>query len=164
MNANAIPRRTFQLRPLIFFILITLGVGLFGGLLGGMVGYDVLTKPPLTPSASTFSAVWTVLYIMTGIAAYMVYNANDIDSGRVLRLYLLQLLFNALWPLLFFRFGWRLFSFFWMLILILLVSLVLAGFKDIRKSAYWLMIPYFLWLLFITYVNLGFYLLNRVTG
>ena len=45
--------------------------------------------------------------------------------------------------------------------LIALVSLVMAGFRYIRKTAYWLILPYFIWLIYAAYLNLGFYLLNR---
>lgn len=160
MNATALPRRTLHYKALIFFLAITLGAGFLGGLLGG-TGFDNLTKPAFTPPAAVFPVVWTILYIMMGTAAYLVWNVNDIDGGRVLRLYFLQLFFNMLWPIFFFRFNWRLFSFFWLLILIALVSLVLTGFKYIRKSAYLLMLPYFVWLIYAAYLNFGFYLLNK---
>ncbi|MDD2361981.1 MAG: tryptophan-rich sensory protein [Oscillospiraceae bacterium] len=161
MNATVLPRRAFQFKALIFFTLFTLGVGLLGGLIGGTSQFTELEKPPLTCSATAFPFIWTFLYIIIGVAAYLVWNANDIDGGRVLRLYFVQLLLNFLWPLIFLRFQWRLFAFFWMLILIAIVSLVLTGFKYIRKFAYWLTIPYFFWLLYLAYLNLGFYLLNR---
>lgn len=161
MNVTALPRRTFHFKALAFFVLLTIGMGFLGGLLGGSSGFEKLKMPLFTPSSATFTIVWAVLYTMMGIAAYLVWNANDIDSGRVLRLYLLQLLFNSLWPIFFFRLQWRLFGFFWLLVLIALVSLVLIGFKYIRKLAYWLMIPYIIWLIFAAYLNLGFYLLNR---
>ena len=63
-------------------------------------------------------------------------------------MYLLQLLVNVLWPVFFFRLEWRLFSFFWLLLLIALVTLTMTGFKYIRPAAYYLMLPYLLWCLF----------------
>ena len=57
---------------------------------------------------------------------------------------------------------WRLFSFFWLLLLVALITLTMAGFRYLRKSAYWLMIPYLLWTLFAAYLNLGYYLLNNI--
>ncbi|MDD2418280.1 MAG: tryptophan-rich sensory protein [Oscillospiraceae bacterium] len=161
MNSTVLPRRYFQFKALLFFTLLTLGVGLFGGLVGGASRFDELEKPPLTCSTSIFPFVWTILYIFMGVSAYLVWNANDIDGGRVLRLYFVQMLFNFLWPLIFFRLQWRLVAFFWLIILIALVSLILTGFKYIRKIAYWLTIPYFFWLIYLAYLNLGFYLLNR---
>jgi len=161
VNAVTLPKRTFHYKALIFFLALTLGAGFLGGLMGGISGFNNLVKPVLTPPAAVFPVVWTVLYILMGTAAYLVWNSNDIDGGRVLRLYLLQLLFNMLWPLFFFRLNWRLFSFFWLLILLALVSLVITGFKYIKKSAYLLMLPYFIWLVFAAYLNFGFYLLNK---
>lgn len=80
-------------------------------------------------------------------AAYLVFNTDDIDRGAPLRMYLLQLLVNVLWPVFFFRLEWRLFSFFWLLLLIALVTLTMTGFKYIRPAAYYLMLPYLLWCL-----------------
>lgn len=95
-----------------------------------------------------------------GIAAYLVWSSGDLDRGASLRMYILQLLVNVLWPLFFFRLQWRLFAFFWLLLLLAALSLTMAGFRYIRKSAYWLLVPYFLWVLFAGYLNLGIYLLN----
>ena len=95
------------------------------------------------------------------IAAYLVYTSRDIDRGAPLRLYLLQVIVNALWPLFFFRLEWRLFAFVWILLLIALVVLTMVGFKPISNTAFWLMVPYLVWLLFAAYLNFSFYLLNR---
>jgi len=159
MSATA-AGRTASWKALIFFVGITLLIGGAGGLLGGTEGFDVLNKPPLTPPGWVFPVVWTILYSLMGWAAYLVWKANDIDGARSLRLYLLQLAVNALWPLFFFRLSWRLFAFFWILLLILLVSILLSSFRYIRRAAFWAILPYFLWLLFAAYLNLGFYLLN----
>ncbi|HIW73016.1 MAG TPA: tryptophan-rich sensory protein [Firmicutes bacterium] len=153
-------RNPFELRAFLFFEALTLAAGAVGGLLGGISGFGSLVKPPLTPPAIVFPVVWTILYLMMGFAAYLVWNANDVDGGRVLRMFLLQLLVNMLWPFFFFRLGWRLFAFFWLLLLIALVTLTMSGFRYISRPAFYLMIPYLLWTLFAAYLNLGFYLLN----
>lgn len=160
MKTVAVSREPFNLKAFLFFEAITLLAGAVGALLGGNFSLDSLVNPPLTPAPAVFAIVWTVLYLMMGLAAYLIWNANDVDGGRVLRLYLLQLLVNMLWPLFFFRLDWRLFSFFWLLFLIALTTIVMAGFRSIRPAAYWLMVPYLVWLLFAAYLNLGFYLLN----
>lgn len=152
--------RTYTLKAFLFFEIVTLAAGILGGLIGGTAGYSALVKPPLTPPSFVFPVVWTALYLMMGYAAYLVWDAKDIDSGRVLRLYLFHLLVNVLWPLFFFRLRWRLFAFFWVILLILVASLVMNGFKYIRKSAFRLMLPYYLWLFYAAYLNLGFYLFN----
>lgn len=126
----------------------------------GFKSFEALQKPPLTPPAAVFPIVWSALYLLMGIAAYLVWSSGDLDRGASLRMYFLQLLVNILWPLFFFRLQWRLFAFFWLLLLLALLSLTMAGFRYIRKSAYWLLVPYFLWVLFAGYLNLGIYLLN----
>ena len=160
MKTARFPRRRFNWKALAFFLVVTLVIGFLGGILGGTGGFDTLKKPPLTPPQAVFPIVWTILYVLMAVAAYLVWNANDIDSARVLRLYLVQLVVNALWPVIFFRLDWQLFAFFWILLLIALVTLMMAGFRYINKTAFYLLIPYFLWLLFAAYLNLGFYLLN----
>ena len=149
-------RQRFDWKAALFFIGFTLLLGALGGLLGGASGFksfEALQKPPLTPPAAVFPIVWSALYLLMGIAAYLVWSSGDLDRGASLRMYFLQLLVNILWPLFFFRLQWRLFAFFWLLLL-------LAGFRYIRKSSYWLLVPYFLWVLFAGYLNLGIYLLN----
>ncbi|MCI8554670.1 MAG: tryptophan-rich sensory protein [Clostridiales bacterium] len=152
--------RAFHLRAFVFFEALTLGAGIAGGLLGGTSGFQELRPPPLTPPAWVFPAVWTALYLLMGLAAYLIWNTRDIDGPRVLRLYLLQLAVNVLWPFLFFRLGWRLFAFFWLLFLTALITLTLTGFRYIRRSASRLLLPYLAWTLYAGYLNLGFYLLN----
>ena len=163
-NPNPAPARRFDWKAFAFFVLLTLAAGALGGLLGGMPGggmsFDGLVKPPLTPPARVFPVVWSVLYLLMGIGAYLVYHSGDLDRGPPLRMYLLQLLVNLLWPFFFFRLEWRLFAFFWLLLLIALVTLTMAGFKHICPAAYRLLIPYLLWTLFAAYLNLAFYLLN----
>ncbi|MBQ9964306.1 MAG: tryptophan-rich sensory protein [Clostridia bacterium] len=148
-------------KVLLFFLLYTFILAGIGTLLGGGFDIDSLNKPPLAPPAWLFPIVWTVLYALMSIAAYLVFMSNDLDRGPSLRLYLLQVAVNALWPLLFFRLEWRLFAFFWLLLLILLVVLTMIGFRRINRTAFRLLIPYLLWIAFAAYLNLGFYLLNR---
>ena len=147
-------RQRFDWKAALFFIGFTLLLGALGGLLGGASGFksfEALQKPPLTPPAAVFPIVWSALYLLMGIAAYLVWSSGDLDRGASLRMYFLQLLVNILWPL---------FAFFWLLLLLALLSLTMAGFRYIRKSSYWLLVPYFLWVLFAGYLNLGIYLLN----
>ena len=148
-------------KVLLFFLLYTFILAGIGTLLGGGFDIDSLNKPPLAPPAWLFPIVWTVLYALMSIAAYLVFMSNDLDRGPSLRLYLLQVAVNALWPLLFFRLEWRLFAFFWLLLLILLVVLTMIGFRRINRTAFRLLIPYLLWIAFAAYLNLGLYLLNR---
>lgn len=161
MSTAAARKSKFDLRAFVFFEALTLLAGFAGGMLGGSEGFSTLVKPPLTPPAWVFPVVWTVLYALMGLAAYLVWNSNDVDRAPPLRMYLYQLGVNMLWPLFFFRLQWRLFAFFWLLLLIALVTLTMTGFKYIRRAAYRLMVPYLIWLFFAGYLNLSFYLLNK---
>lgn len=153
-------RLKIEWKPLLFFFLYTFILAGLGAWIG-MASTDGLIKPPLTPPDWLFPIVWTILYALMATAAYLVFVSNDLDRGQPLRLYLLQVLVNILWPLFFFRLEWRLFSFFWLLLLLALVILTTVGFKPISRTAAWLMAPYIAWLLFAGYLNLSFYLLNR---
>lgn len=148
-------------KVLLFFLVYTFALAGIGTLLGGGFNIDLLNKPPLAPPAWLFPIVWTILYTLMSVAAYLVFVSNDLDRGPSLRLYLLQVVINALWPLFFFRLEWRLFAFFWLVLLIAIVVLTMVGFRGINRTAFRLMIPYLAWLVFAAYLNLGYYLLNR---
>ena len=161
MSVTMVRKHTFNLKAFLFYQAITFAIAAIGALLGGVNGFEGLRLPPLTPPAAVFPIVWGILYFLMGLAAYLVWSSNDVDQGPILRLYLLQLIVNSLWTFFFFRLEWRLFAFFWLLLLIALVTLTMASFRHIRKSAYWLMVPYLLWILFAAFLNLGVYLLNK---
>lgn len=151
-----------DVRALLFFLIVTLGAGFLGSLPGGFETYETLKAPPLAPPAAVFLPVWVVLYILMAVAATLVWDTGSYDRAVSLRFYFAQLAVNALWPLFFFRLEWRLFAFFWILLLIALITLTMAGFRYLRPAAYWLMVPYLFWTLFAAYLNLGFFLLNSV--
>ncbi len=154
--------KKFSWRALLFFVGITLAAGALGALLGG--DFSVVREwnaPPLAPPAWVFFPVWTILYTAMGVSAYLVWQTGDIDRIQSIAVYFLQLAVNVLWPLFFFRLQWRLFSFFWILLLIALVAYTIKRFSAHSTVAAWLLLPYFVWLLFASYLNLGYYVLNR---
>lgn len=154
--------KKFSVGAFVFFVGITLLAGGIGALLGGDFSViQALQPPPLAPPSWLFFPVWTVLYIAMGIAAYLIWKTGDIDRNASLRVYFLQLAINLLWPLFFFRLQWRLFAFFWILLLIALVAYTIKRFSAHSTAAAWLLLPYFVWLLFAAYLNLGYYVLNR---
>lgn len=152
---------SFDLRVFLFFVLGTLAVGFLGGLIGGTSGFTALKAPPLAPPAFLFPVVWTVLYLLMGFAAYLVYQSGDQDRGKALRLYLLQLAFNVLWQFWFFRLGWRGFALVWLIALIALIVWMMWRFRMIEPVTLWLLLPYLLWCLFAAYLNAGYFWLNR---
>lgn len=151
-----------NIRKLVVCIAVPLGVGVLASILSidGMRAFDSLTKPALTPPGWVFAVVWTALYIMMGVASYIVSQTRCGDSEAALTVYGCQLAINFAWPLLFFRFGFWLFAFVWLCALWLAVIATLALFHRISKTAGLLILPYLLWVTFAGYLNLGVYLLN----
>ncbi len=156
-------------KKLLISIGIAEGVGFLSSLLSGVFSgkqsefLDTLTKPPLSPPNWLFGVVWPILYILMGTAAYLVYDSvkgTDFEKKKALRLYAAQLLVNFLWSIVFFRFESIAGGLVILLILDFLVILVMYSFRKINRLAYWLLIPYLLWILFATYLNIGFVVLN----
>lgn len=129
---------------------------------GGMAIFATLKQPPLSPPGWLFPVVWTILYVLMGIASYLVWTsvAEDNVIADAIVLYCYQLTVNFLWPIFFFDFGWYLFSFFWLLLLCGMVYLTVRTFSNISKPASYILIPYLVWVIFAGYLNLGVWLLN----
>ena len=150
---------------LIKSIALPLLVGAVAGLLtrNAMQNFDILIKPPLSPPGWLFPVVWTILYTLMGISAYII-KTSDADAetkSDALMLYNYQLIVNFLWSIFFFHFEWRLFSFFWILLLWVLIILMIRQFDKISQTAAYLNIPYLLWVTFAAYLNFGIWWLNR---
>lgn len=155
---------TIKLRPLIISLLISLGVGFLSGFLVGNSSevYMNLVKPPLSPPAAVFPVVWTILYILMGISAYLIYvaDAPKREKKEALNLYGLQLIMNFLWSFIFFKFNLYLLAFIWLVLLLIVVILMIKKFNKIDETAAALMVPYALWLVFAGYLNLMIVILN----
>jgi len=151
-------------KRLIICLAIPLVVGGAAGLLtmNSMEAFEALNQPPLSPPGWLFPVVWTVLYVLMGIASYLVSvsDAPQEEKARALWTYGIQLAFNFLWPIAFFNLKWYLFAFLWLVILWILILITALRFGRIRKPAGYLLVPYLLWVAFAGYLNLGIYLLN----
>lgn len=151
-------------KRLIICLAIPLVVGGAAGLLtmNSMEAFEALNQPPLPPPGWLFPVVWTVLYVLMGIASYLVSvsDAPHEEKARALWTYGIQLAFNFLWPIAFFNLKWYLFAFLWLVILWILILITALRFGRIRKPAGYLLVPYLLWVAFAGYLNLGIYLLN----
>lgn len=142
-------------------ILIPLLIGGFVGILtSSNMNYSNLIKPSFSPPAILFPIVWTTLYILMGVS-YGILKSNLQLTKKGKNIYYLQLFVNYLWPIFFFVFDFRLFSFFWILLLIVLVVFMIKEFYDKNKLAGLLQIPYLLWLVFASVLNFSIYWLNR---
>ncbi len=147
---------------LIISILIPLAVGTVSAFLSGtmMMPYTDFNKPPLSPPAILFPIVWTILYILMGISSYIVYESDSPEKKGALKTYALQLFFNFLWSIVFFRFHLYLFAFIWLLALIAIIAVMIYRFYKIEPVSAYLQIPYLLWCIFAAYLNYMIYLLN----
>ena len=149
---------------LIKAIAIPLLVGVVAGLLSrnGMDVFEMVNKPLLSPPAFLFPIVWTILYILMGISAYLILksDANLEGKTKALKIYIYQLGVNFLWPIFFFNFKWYFFSFLWILLLWVLIIVMIREFSRISKTAGYLLIPYLLWVTFATYLTFAIWMLN----
>ena len=145
-------------------LVIPLAVGGIAALLtgGGMDTFESLNQPPLSPPGWLFPVAWTILYILMGVASYLVLTSGKAreDIRNALILYGIQLAFNFLWPIFFFGLSAYLFAFIWLVVLWLLILVTTVQFYRIEKNAGYLMIPYLIWVVFAGYLNMGIYLLN----
>jgi tryptophan-rich sensory protein len=104
--------------------------------------------------------VWTVLYLMMGLALYRVRRTDHPEQQTGIELFAAQLLVNTAWTPLFFRLQWFGFALLWLLMLLWLAARTALTFGRIDKTAGLLLAPYLLWLTFAAYLNWGVSLLN----
>lgn len=153
--------KPINLKRLLISIAIPLLAGGLASLLSG--GFDVFStaiKPPLSPPAWLFPVVWTILYILMGIAAYIVGDRTYRNTERAMTFYYAQLFVNFLWPIIFFRFEMFALAAIVLIILILLIIATMIEFYSINRTAAYLLIPYLLWCCFALYLNIAIAVLN----
>lgn len=156
-----------KFNPIAF--VINLAIPLLAGVVGSLLTvpsinnwYVYLSKPSFTPPNSVFAPVWTSLFILIGIAAYLVWQKRDriVHFPRTVAIYSIQLVLNMMWSFLFFyahSIGAALFE-----IIVLLIVIVINGrtFYKIDKIAGLLFIPYFLWVSYATALTASIFMLN----
>lgn len=139
------------MRSLIAWLLVSFAAAALGGAASGDAGafYQQLEQPDWAPPAWLFAPVWSVLYLLMGVAAWLVWRARGGVGMRIaLSLFVIQLAANALWTWLFF--AWRLGSVAFaeiLLLWVLVVATVIAFWRS-RPLAGALLIPYLLWVSF----------------
>ena len=150
-------------KSLIVSLLCALGVGGLSALLtsDSMGQYQQLAQPPLAPPGWLFPVVWTLLFILMGISAWLVWRSPARERRAALTVYAVQLAMNLGWSLLFFRAQLRLPAFFWLVALEILLGVMIALFARCDRRAALLQIPYFCWVLFAGYLYLGVWALNK---
>jgi benzodiazapine receptor len=121
-----------------------------------------LNKPSFTPPGSVFAPVWITLYLLMGISLFLVWRVEkNIPRRRsALAVFALQLILNTLWSLLFFGLRSPLAGLVDIACLWVSIVLTLFLFSRISKTAFWLFVPYFLWVSFATVLNASIFALN----
>ena len=153
--------------PIKIVICVAICVGV--GALTGLATVDAipnwyagLNKPSFNPPNYVFGPVWTILYIMMGVAAALIWNEWELhqDVPRALALFGIQLVLNGLWTIVFFSWhqtGWALIviAALWILIFVCIMQ-----FRKIQQTAAWLLIPYLAWVSFASLLNFEIWRLN----
>lgn len=153
--------------PLKYIICIvgTLAVGSLSGLATASsidTWYTTLQKPSFNPPNWIFGPVWTLLYVLMGIAAAMVWNSrhDQTEVRRALLIYLIQLGLNATWSLVFFGLRSPIGALINITLLLAAIVLCIGAFKKLDRRAGMLLYPYLAWVCFATVLNAAIAVLN----
>jgi len=123
--------------------------------------YAALIKPPFNPPNAVFPLVWTLLYVLMAISAWIVWKTRPSPCRRRgLRLFLVQLGLNFLWTWIFFSTHQVLTAFIDLVALWAAILLTILTFKKMSTTAAWLLVPYLAWVTFAGYLNFAIWLLN----
>jgi translocator protein len=138
-------------------------VGVIGGLLTTSSianWYVLLSKPWWTPPAFVFGPVWALLYLLMGIAAFLVWRAKHAYRCFALSVFFTHLFVNLLWSIVFFDFHAPLYAFSIIILLWGLIVWLIVLFARQSRTAAWLLVPYLLWVSYAMTLNLGIVMLN----
>ena len=154
-----------KIKPYILSILIALGVGGLSAFLtrNSMDLYSDIIRPPLSPPSILFPIVWTILFILMGISAAMIYTnetAPEYQKKSALYTYAISLIVNFFWSIIFFNMRSFLFAFVWLILLLYLIIKTIIKYKKIEPVAAYLQIPYAIWVTFAGYLTLAIFILN----
>ncbi len=148
---------------------VSIGVSLLAGAIGSIfttssIGdwYAYLQKPELSPPNWLFGPVWITLYILMGIAAALVWQKElrDNQVKRALSIFILQLVLNTLWSIIFFGLKNPGLALIEIIIMWLTILWTIISFYKVSRPAAYLLLPYILWVSFATYLNYAIWRLN----
>ncbi len=150
-----------QWKNLITCLAIPLAAGSLSALLtqNNMETFESINKPVFAPPGWLFPVVWTILYILMGIASYLVLTSGK-PANTALTVYSIQLALNFFWPIIFFNLEQYLFALIWLVLLWFLILKTASLFHQISKPAGYLMLPYLLWVTFAGCLNFFICILN----
>ena len=151
---------------LLFFILIVEAAGIIGSLFTTPsipTWYASLAKPAFNPPSWVFAPVWTLLFLLMGVAVFLVWRKgiNNRQARVALYVFAGQLVLNILWSVLFFGLHSPLAAFCEVVVLWLAICWTIISFNRVSKAAAWLLMPYIFWVSFATLLNFSLMILNR---
>ena len=150
----------------IISVLIPVGIGAISGLFTASnvkTWFVTVAKPSFNPPGWLFAPVWTTLYIMMGIAFFLVWKNETIQKSikqKAIILFAIQMVLNFLWSFIFFQqheIGWALVD---IVLLWIFILLTISSFAPISRTAAWLLVPYISWVSFATILNFAIWQLN----
>jgi translocator protein len=145
---------------LLLWLLLPLLAGAFGSQFQPGAWYAALDKPSWNPPSWVFGPVWTVLYIMMGVAAWLVWDRYRSAARAALAVFVVQVVFNGLWSYLFFGLQSPALAFAGIVILWSLIVTTLVLFWRARTVAGVLLLPYLAWVSFAAVLNFAIWQLN----
>lgn len=122
--------------------------------------YGGLVRPTWAPPAGLFGPVWSALYLMMGVASWLVWRESTPTGRAALKLYIVQLALNALWSWLFFAWHRGLWAFAEIVVLWVCIVLTVRAFWRVRPLAGVLLLPYLAWVSFATFLAFTVWRLN----
>lgn len=149
---------------LVLWILLSLSAGAVGGIASANARtfYAQLEQPPWAPPGWLFGPVWTTLYVMMGIAAWLVWRERGWDGARTaLTLFVLQLVVNALWTWLFFAWHQGALALVDIVVLLLLIIATVIAFARVSRAAAVLLVPYLCWVAFAALLTASVWTRNK---
>jgi translocator protein len=155
---------TTQWLVLILFLAVCLGVGGLGAVPTAQSvrgWYPTLQKPPGTPPSWVFGPVWTTLYVVMAISAWLVWKQYGVGARGALLIFCAQLALNLAWSGIFFGARMPGFALFEIVILWLAIVFTIFLFYPLNVVAAYLLVPYLLWVTYASYLNCGIWVLNR---
>lgn len=154
-----------MIKKFVISLLVCLAAGFLGSIFTTPsipTWYASLTKPSFNPPNWLFAPAWTILFILMGISAFLVWHKGLKKKGvkKALGFFLAQLIFNVLWSFLFFKFHSPFLALLDIIFLWFLILLTILKFFKINNTAGLLLIPYLLWVSFASILNYFVYKLN----
>lgn len=142
----------------IFVIFIPLIGGFLFSLLTNFKNYKVLNKPPISPPGLVFPIAWSILYLLLGVSLYI--STKKSKEKSIIISYIINLLLNYTWSIVFFKFKLYKVAIFHLLALIISTIYLMKKLYKKNKLTAYLQLPYLFWLLFALYLNVGVSILN----